>query len=360
MIKIDRYIRNTVFQSMLLVLLVLAGLDMLFTLFEELGETDDRYQSVDAVIYVLQTFPRHIYELLPMAALIGSLIGLGILASGNELVVMQTAGIKVNRIVWAVMKPAAVVMIAGLLLGEFIAPPLELKGEVDKAIASGEEVMLSRYGFWQRNGNEYVHFNAIDPDGILYGVTIYSFDDQRQLISNSFAQRAVYHEEATGAYWLLEDITETIFERKGEELNSYNSSYLTKSWDVDLSPDLLKVLIIDSDKMAISDLFRYATRFESQGQDAGQYFLSFWRKLLQPLTTAALVLVAISFVFGPLREATMGSRVFVAVCFGLLFTIFQRLLNTVSLVYQLNPFLAVIIPIAISGLIGLFLLRRAT
>lgn len=358
MLKLDRYIRNIVFLAMLMVLMVLGGLDLIFMIFEEVSETNERYQALDAVIYVLMVFPRHIYELLPMTALIGALAGLGIMASNNELVVMQAAGVRVLRIVWAVMKPTGIIMVLGLGLGEFVAPQLELKAEVNKALANGQEVTLSNGGVWQRDGNEYIHFNAIEPGGILHGISIYEYGDQR-LLSLTFASSARYKETEDDAYWLLQKGNKTVYSMTEEGIVSEQLSFESERWQVELTPDLLQVLIIDPDKMAISDLYQYANRFESQGQDGSVYLLSFWKKALQPLTTAALVLVAISFIFGPLREATMGSRVTTAIFFGLGFIMFQRLLNTLSLVLQFNPFFAVILPILIIAIIGTFLLKRA-
>lgn len=359
MTRIDRYIMNQVLLAMAVVLIVLAGLDLVFTLVDEIGETDAAYGTLDAIRYVLFVFPRHIYELLPMTALIGSLVGLGILASANELVVLQASGVKVLRIVWAVMKPAMLVMAAGLLLGEFIAPRLELQGELERALARGEQVALSRYGHWQRDDNEFMHFNAIDPGGVLHGISIYEFNADKILAALITADSAVYMESAEGSFWQLQNGTLSSFTFTGNKPASNVSTFNTRNWDVDLSPDLLKVLIIDPDKMSITDLFRYASRFENQGQDGSTYFLSFWKKVLQPVTTAALVIVAVSFIFGPLRSATMGSKVFTAICFGIVFYLVQNLLSTVSLVYQFNPLIAVTGPILFCLAIGLFLLRRS-
>ena len=358
MTRIDRYLNRQVLMAMAVVLLVLAGLDLVFTLVDEIGETEGAYGTADAIRYVLYVFPRHIYELLPMTALIGSLAGLGVLASANELVVLQAAGVRVLRIVWAVMKPAILVMVTGLILGEFVAPRLELQGELDRALARGEQVALSRYGHWQRDDNEFMHFNAIDPDGELHGISIYRFDDQ-QLAAITRAESAYYDDSEEGAgYWLLQNGSQTTFPAGGDRQGD-SFSFLEQSWNVDLTPDLLKVLIIDPDKMSMSDLYRYAGRFESQGQDGSAYFLSFWKKALQPLTTAALVIVAVSFIFGPLRSATMGSKVFTAICFGIVFYLVQNLMSTVSLVYQLNPLMAVSGPVVLCLALGFLLLRRA-
>jgi len=358
MTRIDRYIYKQVLMAMGVVLMVLAGLDLVFTLVDEIGETEGTYQTWDAMRYVLFVFPRRIYELLPMTALIGSLVGLGILASANELVVLQASGMKVLRIVWSVMKPAIAVMALGLVLGEFIAPRLELAGELGRALARGEQVALSRYGHWQRDSNEFMHFNAIDPNGVLHGVSIYSFQDQ-ELTGITTAESALYDGNSDSGYWMLQNGEETVFNSAENNPSGQVFHFVEKSWSVELTPDLLKVLIIDPDNMSISDLYQYADRFENQGQDGSAYYLSFWKKVLQPITTAALVIVAVSFIFGPLRSATMGSKLFTAVCFGILFYLIQNLLSTVSLVYQLNPFLAVLGPILFCLLLGMFLLRRA-
>lgn len=354
--KFDSYIRHSVLMAMLLVLLVLAGLDFLFTVFDELGGTNERYQTADALSYVLLTFPRHVYDLLPMTALMGSLIGLSVMASSNELVIMQAAGVKTGRIVWAVMKPAILVMVIGLVLGEFVTPPLDLRAEVNKTVANSDEVVLSNFGNWQRDGNDFLHFNAIEPGGILHGVSIYSFNEEQALTGNIIAETARFQSNS----WLLEDVSRTLFTQTEEGLQSEMQVLPELTWNVDLSPELLQLMIVDSNSLSISDLYFYARRFLEQGQDASAYQMNFWEKALQPLATAVLVLVAISFIFGPLREATMGSRVFTAVSFGILFIILQQLFSTVALVYQLNPLLAVLTPILISACLGVYLLRKAS
>jgi lipopolysaccharide export system permease protein len=382
LVTLDRYIARGVLLAMAVVLLILGGLDFLFTAIDELGDTSDSYSTGAALRYVLFTFPRHVYELLPMTALIGALTGLGMLAAGNELVAMQVAGVPVRRIVLAVMKPAFVVMLLGLVLGEFLAPRLELSAELGKSLSRGEEVGLSRYGQWQRDGSAFIHYNGVDPDGILYQVSLLQFDEQQRLVRSVQARRAVYlsgdqanqvqrelnrtqdGDRGNGrgtTRWQLEEGNEARFRyAESGRVEAVERNYFpAQQWELDLSPDFLQVLIVDADKMAMSDLWRYAQRFERQGQNASLYYLSFWKKTLQPLTTAVLVLVAVSFIFGPLREATMGSRVFTAICFGLLFTILQRLVHNVALVYQFSPLTAVLLPLLFTALLGAWLFRRA-
>lgn len=362
--KLDVYIRRTVLLTMGLVLMILGGLDLMFSVFGELGNTGEYYSSKAAMTYVLMTFPRHVYELLPMTSLLGALIGLGLLASSNELVVMQAAGIRVSRIVLAVMKPAALVMVLGLVLGEYVAPPLEVRAEVMKSLSRGADVIISQGGYWFKDQRKFMHVNAMESDGaLLYGVTVYEFDEAQQPSQTLVAEQARYIVESAAQgsdshHWRLEEVTRTRFSHGDSATQSEQSHLEETTLDFNMDPELLKVVMVEPDKMAISDLYQYAGYFRDQGQDASEYFLSFWKKLLQPLTTAALVLVATSFIFGPLRSATMGSRVFVAICFGLFFIIVQRMMNTVSLVYNFAPLIAVLIPIVVSALAGIYLLRR--
>ena len=354
--KLDRHIGVTVLMSMAVAIALMGTLNFIFSLLDELSDTDNNYSLFDAVSYVLMTTPTSLYELLPFAALGGALIGLGILASNNELIVIQAAGIPAMRIVYAVVKPTMLVMALSLVFGEFISPPLEQLALSNRAVQkTGGQSISSAQGNWQRIGNEYIHINAIAPGGTrLIGVSRFETDGGRRLISSSFAQSASYEEGVNGNYWLLEEVEQSIFTPDAV----ITSKYLQEDWVVELSPELLSVLLVDPDEQSISGLYRLGGFFDSEGLDSREYYLAFWKKLLQPIATLALVLLAISFVFGPLREATMGSRVFVAIGIGLAFTIVQRMMEPVSLIYGFNPFLAVLVPILLCAAAGYYLLGR--
>ncbi|MDD9891839.1 MAG: LPS export ABC transporter permease LptG [Gammaproteobacteria bacterium] len=356
MIQLDRHIRNTVLLSMLVVIALITSLDLIFSLLDQIADTDGNYTMANAVSFVLFTMPTSIYELLPFAALGGALIGLGILASNNELVVMQSAGVRVSRIVIAVLKPTLFVMLVSLLLGEYVSPPLEQLAQSNKAIQqSGTASINPEQGTWQRIGEEFIHINAIAPGGReLFGVSRYQLADDRRLLSASFAEYASYRELGDGGYWQLNNVDESIF--AGGAISTQN--YLKEDWQVELSPELLSVLLVEPDEQSISGLYRFAEYLEAEGLDSDTYYLAFWKKLFQPLATLALVVLAISFVFGPLREATMGARVFVALGIGLVFTILQRMMEPASLLYGFNPLLAVLIPILFCACLGFFLLHK--
>lgn len=346
---------------MLLVLLVLGGLDLVFSTVDELGDSEGGYGTLAVLRYVLYTAPRHLYELLPATALIGALAGLGSLAAANELVGMQAAGYSRWQLTRAVMQPALLVMVAGLLLGEYVAPRLELQAEVDKSLARGQSIGLSRFGHWQRDGRSFLHFNTVETSGVLHGLTLFAFDEQQRLSLQLTAEQAMFAPvQATSGTprWQLINVTRRDFTYNGDDVASNRQTLDELEWPLDLTPDLLQVVIVDPDQLAISDLWRFANRFLQQGLDAAPYFLAFWKKALQPVNTAVLVLMAISFIFGPLRSASMGSRVFSAISLGLIVTILQRLLHNLGLVYHQPPLATVLFPMLLCLVAGLLLLQR--
>lgn len=352
MSKLDRYIRQNIVLAILAVLGVVVGLALLFAFIDELGDVKGSYGLSEALWYVFLTTPRRLYEMLPMAALIGCLIGLGSMASSSELTIMRAAGVSLNRIVWAVMKPMLVIMLAGFLIGEYVAPWTEAQAQADRSMAQGGgDAQTSKRGLWHRQGSEYVHINSVQPGGVLYGVTRYRFDDERHLQSSSFARRATYQ----GDHWQLENVSTTLFHARSTELQKAKQ----ERWDIELAPELLGTVVMDPESLPITGLWRYIGYLSEQGLANGRYWLAFWSKLMQPLVTAALVLMAISFIFGPLRSVTLGQRVFTGVLVGFVFRIAQDLLGPSSLVFGFSPLLAVLVPALICAVAGIWLLRRA-
>lgn len=352
MVKLDRYIGKSVFMAIVAVLGIILGLASLFAFIDEMGDVSDSYTLWDAGSFVLLTAPRRVYEMLPMAALIGCLIGLGSLASSSELTIMRAAGVSIARIVWAVMKPMLFLMVAGVLVGEYVAPYAENQAQAARSLAQGSgDAQSAKHGLWHRQGDEFIHINSVQPNGVMYGVTRYRFDDQRHMLSSSFARQATFNNDA----WELKDVATTWFRDGATEVVQTP----TERWEVALSPQLLSTVVMPPESLSITGLWSYAHYLADQGLSNGRYWLAFWTKVLQPLVTVALVLMAISFIFGPLRSVTLGQRVFTGVLVGFTFRIIQDLLGPSSLVFGFSPLFAVLLPASVCALAGMWLLRRA-
>ena len=349
--KLNQYIARTVIGAVTMVLLVIVSLDAIAALVDQLGELKGEYNFTEALAYIELTLPGRIYSNIPLSALVGCLVGLGILASSSELVVMRAAGVSVAQITWAVMKPVLIFIVLSIGLGEYVTPLTDQIADSRRAIAQGDKKALeSRHGLWNREGSEFMHFNAVLPNGRLYGVTRYRFDDNGQLTASSFAQTAIFQ----GDHWLEEEGKESIITADGVEVHQYD----WRRWNTELSPKLLNVLVLTPDALSIQNLYSYAQYLQQQELDSSEYWLAFWKKLLQPLATASLVLIAVSFIFGPLREVTMGQRIFTGVIVGIVFRTSQDLLGPASLVFGFSPLIAVALPLAVCAGMGIYLLRK--
>ena len=350
--NLNRYIASSVLGSVFVVILVIVSLLAVSELVEQLEELKGGYGTREAMLYVVYKLPGMVYEYMPFSVLVGCLVGLGMLASSSELVVMRAAGVSVIQITLAVFKPVLMLIILNALLGDYVTPLTDQFADSNRAIAQGDSRALeSRHGLWSKDGSEYMHFNAVQSNGRLYGVTRYKFDDQRRLVSSSFAETALYQ----GGFWREENVRVTNFHNDSTEVEAYAG----REWVTKLSPDLLSVLVLEPEELSTRSLYSYSNYLGQQELDNKHYRLAFWKKVLQPLATLSLVLIAISFVFGPLREVTMGFRIFTGVIVGIVFQTSQDILGPSSVVYGFPPLVAVSLPIAICVVVGLVLLRRA-
>lgn len=349
---IKAYIAKAVWNAILVVLLVIVSLDAIASLVDELGDMRSGYNFAEVLYYVLLGIPANVYEYLPLSALVGCLVGLGTLANSSELVVMRAAGISVNQIVWAVFRPVFGFIILGALLGEYVAPYAGQYADSRRALALGHKTALqSDRGVWNRDGNEFMHFNAVLPNGRLFGVTRFRFDENGELTEARFAESAIYQ----GDHWFEQGVSITKF--SDDRVNV--SEKPNDRWFTQVSPSRLNVLVLAPEDLPMQRLYDNAQYLDEQNLDASEYRLAFWQKALQPLATLSLVMIAISFIMGPLRQVTMGFRVFVGVIVGLVFQMSQRLLGPSSIIWGFPPVFAVLLPIAICMVIGMVLVQRS-
>ncbi|TFH87028.1 LPS export ABC transporter permease LptG [Billgrantia azerbaijanica] len=349
--RLDRYIARNVLGAILVVQVVLLGLDLVITYINDLEDVTGDYGAFEVLLYLLMRLPWRFYQYAPVAVLIGALIGLGGMASSNELTVMRAAGRSLTRILWGVMKPVLVVVVVVLLTAEYVSPRTEQFASAWRLIKlQGEGAVLTQRGGWQREGDSVYRFGAIRADDTVLDVTRYRFEG-RTLREATVAERAVWHDGA----WRLEDVATTRF----MDGRTVVEQHAAQPWETRLTPDQLDRLLRDVDSQAPSELWAYARYLHDQGLQATQPLLYFWQKVLMPLTMASLVLVAASFVFGPLRSVAAGTRVFYGVITGLAFKYLQDLLAPASTLFGFSPAWAVLTPTLLCVGLGLYLLRRS-
>lgn len=349
---VDRYIAKTVLQSTLLALLILAALDSFFALVGEIGDIGQGdYGIVQAMQYIVLTLPGRLHELFPMAALLGCLMGLGALASNNELVVLRASGMSIARLIRSVAQAGLVLLVAAALLGEYLAPVSEQLAQTQRALAMTRQiVMKSAYGFWARDGKRFVNIQRILPQSHLGGISIYEFDTRNRLVSSTYAAMAHYQD----GQWVLEDIQQSLISAQGVTTRHIAHSV----WPSLLTPKLLSVVTVRPEDLSARDLYKYIAYLRGNQLDTQRFEQAFWARLIEPLAGMVMLILAVPFAFGPLRRVGAGQRILVGVMVGLAFFLINQTTGQIGQVYSLNPLLSAALPTLLFFALGLVLLRR--
>lgn len=353
MLKIvDVYIGRTILSTSMLTLSVLLVISAMFRFIDQMRSIGrGYYDMVHAALYTLYTVPGDLVTFFPMAVLIGGLIGLGMLASNSELVVMQASGMSRFNIVNSVMKTAVVMMLLVMAVAEWGAPISDKAARElrIKAISDGN-LFASQQGVWAKDSDQFVNIKQVDDFGNLNNIVIYQFDDDLKLVSIVSAKSAVFNNDA----WSLQQVQQQQFtELKIEQ------QHLTKlRWRSSLTPEKLGVVTIKPEMLSITGLADYVDYLQQNSQDPSRYQLAFWRKLLQPLTIIAMLLMALSFIFGPLRSVTMGARVLMGILTGFAFYMSNEVFGPIALVYQLPPIAGAALPSLVFIVLSIYLMRK--
>ncbi|MFA7592480.1 MAG: LPS export ABC transporter permease LptG [Thiohalobacteraceae bacterium] len=335
---LDRYLGKTVIGGMLLALLILLAVDLFFTFINEVQDIGKgNYGLASAFAYVGLTVPGRIHQLFPMAALLGSLMSLGVLASNSELVSMRAAGVSILRIARSVLQAGLILLLVAAAAGEWLAPWTQQLAEQRRALAQSETITFrSQYGFWARDGQQFINIGQILPDGRLADVQVYDLATDGRLEA---AMHAAFAEHIPTGWRLYEvqrgELGEVGFRiTKAEQL----------VWPSLLSPELLSVVTIAPEDLSARDLYRYARYMRSNGLDAGRYELAFWQRVFAPLAGLVMLFLSIPFVFGPLRSVSAGQRLLWGIMTGVAFFLLNRTMSHMGQIYGFPPLLSALAP----------------
>jgi lipopolysaccharide export system permease protein len=349
---LERYIALTMLKATAATLVVLVILLVFFTTIEEFDDIGrGSFAAVDAFLVSVLSAPRYIFEAFPVAALLGSLVGLGAMAGHGELVAMRAAGFSRRQIIAAVMKTGIAMSVAVVLFGELVAPAAERRAEQISIERKQQQVTLqSEYGFWARDGDAFVNIRSIKPGALLEDIYFYELEPGGRLRLVTHAQR-VDHEDG---HWLMSGISRLEVSRDGVERHQVEQA----RWDTLLDPDLLNAVVVRPGLLPINELYHYIQVMRANGQSTTDYEVALWLKVATPLATLVMLFIAIPFVLAHQHTVGTGQRVFLGIMLGMVFYTLSRGMSYVALVYDFNPPLSALLPPAVFFVVGLLLLRR--
>jgi lipopolysaccharide export system permease protein len=350
---LDRYIARAIVVSTSLVFGIILALMIFVFVIDAIPDYGrGHFYAYELVRFVLLSQPRRVSEVLPVIALIGTTLGLSTLAFTSELTAMRAAGVSAGRIVLAALKVGVVFAGIGVVLSELVVPVTEDEAFTRRAHALQESLRKSQSGIWLRDGPAFINISEVLPDKTLLGVTIYSFDADGRLQEQLSAARARFENEA----WRLETVRRATFGAERAAIASEQTAW----WRSQLAPNVVEVFARQPEQLSVVQLARYIEHLRQNGLDTTRFRLSLWQKLLTPVATLVMVLLATPFVFRPVRSGGVSQRLFLGIMIGVVFMVLVRVFGLLGVVYGLPPLLAAALPVMVFLAVALVLLQRAT
>lgn len=384
---LGRYVKLNALLAIIAAVVGLWALQVLFSYLSELDALTDSYTMSDALTFIFYRSPYFLEEFMPTGALLGAVVGLGLLANKSELVVMRAAGVSIYRIVGWVLQPALLFVLLALAINQFVLPYSNQRAnEINNE--DNTSLVTSVRGYWtvqprfkttdtkssnsdeasvQPDGNDILYIDYADVEGNIGEVKRWHLDNGGNLQTAIHANGGKYigRQAITGDQtnpseqyryeWQLGNMT-TLSINQG-----FGSSQSTTASDIlslPFAPKSVYLLTRQAEDLSLTQLYEHRQFMRQQGKRSLAHELAFWQKLLSPLSILSLVIVACSFVFGSLRTHSLGLRIVVALLFGLLFSYIQDLVGFVSLATGFSPLLMVLLPIIASTAAGGYLIKR--
>lgn len=351
--QLDGYIVRAILGPVAMVTAVVLVLSGLFLF---IGQQDDigrgSYTALDAAKYVLLNLPEQAWALLPVSALIGALMGLGALARGSEITVIRAAGISPARIAVAALMAAGLLIVLEVALGEFIAPHLQQAARQNKAFSKLSEVTFGGGGgAWVKDGNLIISAARQSGERQFGGMMMFELSPDHHLKAIGHADRA----SSANNGWMLRGYTESRFDADRVLTRPVGERML----QTPVTAEFLGLAVENPNEMEVMSLYRLIRYYQQNSLDARPYIFAFWSRIARTVGIAFAVLLAVPFVLGSLRSAGAGARTMVGLIVGIALFLLQRLIESGTLVFDLNPVILAWIPTALLGIVSVTLLARA-
>lgn len=345
------YMMRTILASSALVLVVLLALAGLFEFIAELDDLQGDYQTPQAVLYAALRLPNLAFELLPVAVLIGSLLGLGGLAGNSEFTVMRSSGLSIRRLATMVAVSGLVLLVFTGLLGEFIGPPLDFYARDMRMEARYQTDEDLSNDAWVKDGPVFLHLERVSSEFEFGSIYLFRFNDDNELASIAKAENSGIDDNDN---WILENLRETRFRDDGVRV--VESSMAVESFEV--NAELLGSALAKPLSLSARGLLHYIDYLKRNDLDASQYEAEIWFRTSRTVTVLIMPILSLAFVFGSLRSGGTGGRLVIGVVIGLAYYLASETLSNSGQVFNLNPAVVNWLPFVVLSLITLGALAR--
>lgn len=303
------------------------------------------YQLRHALLYVGLRIPTHLYELMPIAVLIGTIFVMARLAQSSEYTILRTSGLGPWRALRTLLGLGLVFVVVTFAIGDYVAPLTERSAQLLKARFQGR-LTAGQTGAWlkeKKPGGTYAaNVRALSPEGDMRGVRVFEFDTQGFLVAMTQSETARFTEDTA---WEMEKVTRSEFSRPGSDHAKVVRTEVPRfRLPTEISAEMVSVALLRPDRMGTVDLFQYIQHLEANGQRAQRYEIEFWRKVFYPLSCMVMVVLALPFAYLHFRSGGIMAYVFGGVMVGISFFLLNNVFGYIGNLRNWEPWLAAAAP----------------
>ena len=347
---ITRYLFKEMTNNILFVMLALIAMFSFFDLIQELELLNKGSYGLEKILlFVILSAPGHIYEVMPVAVLVGSMYALGQFSRYSELIVLRVSGISIANISFSLLKVGLAFTILTFLVGELVTPFSEKMAQRMRIQATESVVAQDfRSGLWVKDGNSFVNVGEILPDATLKNIYIYEFSPDFKLTTINAAKEGYFIDN----HWNLKQVTKTSFINDNIEVTQFDKT----KWRSLIRPELLNVLLVLPEKMSAWNLYAYIQHLSTNKQKTTRYEVALWSKLIYPIACLVMVVLALPFGFVQQRASNNSAKIFIGIMLGVLYQILNRIFIHLGLLNDWSPLFSAIVPTILFFMAGVVML----
>lgn len=347
---LNRYLAEEVISSILLIILALIGMFSFFDLIQELDAIGKGSYGIGKVmLFVMLSIPGHVYEIVPVAVLVGSMHALSQFSRHSELIVLRVSGISILTITMSLLRIGLIFALITFLVGELVAPYTEKTAQRMRIQATDSVVAQDfRSGLWVKDGNSFVNVQEVLPDASLMNIHIYEFDPEFRLRSISNAKTGNFD----GHGWSLSKVRQTLFDQNKIRTHAFPQA----NWQSLIRPELLNVLLVVPEKMSAWNLYFYIHHLSANKQKTSRQEIALWSKMVYPLASIVMIVLALPFGFLQQRSGGTSAKIFAGIMLGIVYQVLNRLFIHLGLLNDWSALFSAVMPTLMFFVMGVMML----
>ena len=311
---------------------------------QNIGKNNGAYQLNHAFTYVLLLVPSHLYELMPISVLIGTIFVMARFAQSSEFTILRTSGLAPTMALRNLLTLGAAFVVLTFIVGDYVSPFCDRYGQLLKSRYLGQ-ISVGQTGAWLREKQEdksfAVNVTTLTPQGDPKGIRIFEFNKDGEWVALIKAKVGLLSSDEA---WQLQEVERNEFVRNKGDSELQRHYRVSERWATGITSEMVSVALLKPERMGTIDLFQYISHLNANGQTSQRFEIEFWKKVFYPLSCLVMVVLALPFAYLHFRSGNIANHVFGGVLAGISFFLLNNVFSYIGNINNWAPWFAAAAP----------------